>query len=55
MGLRDFGPVHLAGVIANRIASEGHAKMVADAMRDIALFGSLARQTEALPERHLGW
>ena len=35
MGLRDFGPVHLAGVIANRIASGGHAKMVADAMRDI--------------------
>ncbi|AZP14240.1 cobyrinate a,c-diamide synthase [Undibacterium parvum] len=54
MGLRDFGPVNLAGVIANRIASEGHAKMVADAMRDIALFGSLRRQDQALPERHLG-
>lgn len=54
MGLRDFGPVHLAGVIANRIASEGHAKMVAAAMRDIPLLGSLHRQDEALPERHLG-
>ncbi|MFZ6678449.1 cobyrinate a,c-diamide synthase [Undibacterium sp. Tian12W] len=54
MGLRDFGPVHLAGVIANRIASEGHAKMVAAAMRDISLLGSLRRQDEALPERHLG-
>ena len=54
MGLRDFGPVHLAGVIANRIASSGHAKMVVDAMRDIPLLGSLPRQTEALPERHLG-
>ncbi|MFZ6709980.1 cobyrinate a,c-diamide synthase [Undibacterium sp. TC9W] len=54
MGLRDFGPVHLAGVIANRIASEGHAKMVAAAMRDIPLLGSLRRQDEALPERHLG-
>lgn len=54
LGLRDFGPVHLAGVIANRIASTGHAKMVADAMRDIPLLGSLPRQTEALPERHLG-
>ncbi len=54
MGLRDFGPVHLAGVIANRVASSGHAKMVADAMRDIPLLGSLPRQTEALPERHLG-
>ncbi len=54
LGLRDFGPVHLAGVIANRIASSGHAKMVADAMRDIPLLGSLPRQSEALPERHLG-
>ncbi|MFZ6768959.1 cobyrinate a,c-diamide synthase [Undibacterium sp. Di26W] len=54
MGLRDFGPVHLAGVIANRIASEGHAKMVAAAMRDIPLLGSLRRQEETLPERHLG-
>jgi cobyrinic acid a,c-diamide synthase len=54
LGLRDFGPVNLAGVIANRIASEGHAKMVADAMRDIPLIGSLQRQDQALPERHLG-
>ncbi|MBI3730305.1 MAG: cobyrinate a,c-diamide synthase [Burkholderiales bacterium] len=54
MGLRDFGPVHLAGVIANRIASEGHANMVAAAMRDIPLLGSLRKQEEALPERHLG-
>ncbi|MFZ6747800.1 cobyrinate a,c-diamide synthase [Undibacterium sp. Ren11W] len=54
LGLRDFGPVNLAGVIANRVASEGHAKMVAAAMRDIALFGSLRRQERALPERHLG-
>lgn len=54
MGLRDFGPVNLAGVIANRIASPGHAAMVAAAMRDIPLLGSLARQEQALPERHLG-
>jgi cobyrinic acid a,c-diamide synthase len=54
MGLRDFGPVNLVGVIANRIASEGHAKMVAAAMREIPLFGSLRRQDQALPERHLG-
>ncbi|WP_295757543.1 cobyrinate a,c-diamide synthase [Undibacterium sp.] len=54
MGLRDFGPVNLVGVIANRIASEGHAKMVATAMREIPLFGSLRRQEQALPERHLG-
>ncbi|MDO9192008.1 MAG: cobyrinate a,c-diamide synthase [Undibacterium sp.] len=54
LGLRDFGPVHLAGVIANRIASAGHAKMVANAMRDIALLGSLLRQSVTLPERYLG-
>lgn len=54
LGLRDFGPVNLAGVIVNRIASVGHAKMVAEAMRDIPLFGSLRRQEQALPERHLG-
>jgi cobyrinic acid a,c-diamide synthase len=54
LGLRDFGPVNMVGVIANRIASEGHAKMVADAMRDIPLLASLTRQEQSLPERHLG-
>ncbi|MDE2428520.1 MAG: cobyrinate a,c-diamide synthase [Burkholderiales bacterium] len=54
LGLRDFGPVHMAGVIANRVASAGHAKMVASAMRDMPLLGSLLRQEQGLPERHLG-
>jgi len=54
LGLRDYGPVPLAGVIANRVASKRHAEMVAQAMRDIPLLGTLARQTQALPERHLG-
>ncbi|MBY0557253.1 MAG: cobyrinate a,c-diamide synthase, partial [Burkholderiaceae bacterium] len=54
MGLRDYGPVALAGVIANRIASEGHAKMVAASLRDIPLFATLPRQARSLPERHLG-
>lgn len=54
MGLRDFGPVHLAGVIANRVASPGHASMIADAMRDIPVLATLPRQEQALPERHLG-
>jgi len=53
-GLRDYGPVDLAGVVANRIASEGHAQMVASSLRDIPLLGWLARQQTALPERHLG-
>ncbi|MBY0574295.1 MAG: cobyrinate a,c-diamide synthase [Undibacterium sp.] len=54
MGLRDFGPVNLAGVIANKIASIGHANMIKDAMKEIPLLGTLARQEQALPERHLG-
>jgi cobyrinic acid a,c-diamide synthase len=53
-GLRDYGPVDMAGVIANRVASEGHAKMVAASLRDIPLFATLPRQAKSLPERHLG-
>jgi cobyrinic acid a,c-diamide synthase len=53
-GLRDYGPVQLAGVVANRIASEGHAGMVASSLRDIPLVGWLPRQDTSLPERHLG-
>jgi cobyrinic acid a,c-diamide synthase len=53
-GLRDYGPVEMAGVIANRVASAGHAAMVAASLRDIPLFATLARQEKALPERHLG-
>lgn len=53
-GLRDYGPVDLAGVIANRIASSGHAAMVKESLRDIALIGTLPRQEHQLPERQLG-
>jgi len=53
-GLRDYGPVQMAGVIANRIASPGHAQMVAGSLREIPLLGSLGRQASSLPERHLG-
>lgn len=53
-GLRDYGPVQMAGVIANRVASAGHAQMVASSLRDIPLLGSLQRQAQSLPERHLG-
>lgn len=53
-GLRDYGPVQLAGVIANRIGSERHAQMIAEAMRDVPLLGTLPRQERSLPERHLG-
>ncbi len=53
-GLRDYGPVEMAGVIANRVASPGHAAMIAASLRDIPLFGTLPRQEKSLPERHLG-
>ncbi|HCN91382.1 MAG TPA: cobyrinate a,c-diamide synthase [Oxalobacteraceae bacterium] len=53
-GLRDYGPVDLAGVIANRVASPAHASMVAASLRDIPLCATLPRQSKSLPERHLG-
>jgi cobyrinic acid a,c-diamide synthase len=53
-GLRDYGPVDMAGVIANRVGSTGHAAMVAESLRDIPLFATLPKQSKALPERHLG-
>lgn len=54
MGLRDYGPVDLAGVIANRVGSARHADMVANAMREVPLFATLPAQGRSLPERHLG-
>ncbi|WP_028103060.1 cobyrinate a,c-diamide synthase [Pseudoduganella violaceinigra] len=53
-GLRDYGPVQMAGVIANRVGSPGHAAMVAASLRDIPLLGTLPKQGISLPERHLG-
>lgn len=54
LGLRDYGPVELAGVVANRIASAGHAAMVRASLRDIPLIATLPKQAAPLPERHLG-
>jgi cobyrinic acid a,c-diamide synthase len=53
-GLRDYGPVPLAGVIANRVGSAGHAQMIANSLRGVPLVASLPRQQASLPERHLG-
>ncbi len=58
-GIRDFDPrVRLAGVLLNRVAGEGHARMVTDAIEseaDIPVVGYLARDDSLnLPERHLG-
>ena len=54
LGLRDYGPVAMAGVIANRVAGSGHAAMVASALRGMPLLACLAHQDASLPERHLG-
>jgi cobyrinic acid a,c-diamide synthase len=53
-GLRDYGPVDVAGVIANNVGSPGHAQMIADSMRGTVLLGTLPKQDGSLPERHLG-
>src|SRR5579863_26894 len=49
--------VHIAGVILNRVASEKHRALVADAIAalGIPVFGAVPREAMlALPERHLG-
>ena len=49
--------VRLAGIILNRVGSERHRALVADAIDalDIPILGALPREaTLALPERHLG-
>jgi cobyrinic acid a,c-diamide synthase len=54
LGLRDFGKLRLAGVIANGVAGLGHAAMLSAALGDIPLLAGLTRQTTTIPERHLG-
>jgi cobyrinic acid a,c-diamide synthase len=49
--------VHIAGIILNRVASERHTTLVADAIAalNIPIFGAVPRTAElTLPERHLG-
>jgi cobyrinic acid a,c-diamide synthase len=56
-GLQNFRPgLPWAGVLANRVASERHAGMLKDALREPSQWlGALPRGPEfALPERHLG-
>lgn len=54
LGLQQYGPVNLAGVIVNRIASASHAKMVTQGIRNVPILATLPKQVQALPERHLG-
>lgn len=54
LGLQQYGPVDLAGVIVNRVAGASHAQMVAQGIRNVPLLATLPRQQASLPERHLG-
>jgi len=54
LGLRDYGPTPLAGVVANGVAGAGHRALLVPALREIPLLASLPRQAQSLPERHLG-
>lgn len=58
-GFRDFDPrVRVAGVVLNRVGSEGHARLVREAVEGasgLPVVGCLGRDEGiALPERHLG-
>ncbi len=55
-GLSHYRPeLPFAGVIANRVASSGHAEMLQESMGTIPLLASLRRdETITLPHRHLG-
>jgi len=57
-GFANFDPmVRIAGVVLNRVGSERHRALVADAIaqRGIPVVGAIPRDaTLALPERHLG-
>ena len=57
-GFGTFDPrIKLAGVILNKVGSERHRRLAADAIvsRDISVFGAIPRNDAiALPERHLG-
>lgn len=48
--------IHVAGVIANRVGSDAHARMVAEGLPgDLPLVAALKRDSGlSLPERHLG-
>ena len=56
-GLANFRPgLHIAGVLANNVASARHTEMIMQGMpSDIRYFGGIPRDKQfVLPERHLG-
>lgn len=54
LGLQQYGPVEMAGVIVNRVASASHATQITQGIRDIRLLATLPKLQASLPERHLG-
>ena len=55
LGLKQYQQVPFAGVIANRVASAGHATMLKESLpADISLLACVGRAETPLPERHLG-
>ncbi len=57
-GLAAFEPIHLAGVILNRVSSARHAALIRRSIEtytDIPVVGELPRlATNPIPERHMG-
>ena len=55
-GLASYRPVlPFAGVLANRVGSEGHSRMLRDSLpAGMGWFGALPCMDDSLPERHLG-
>ena len=54
MGLQQYGPVNLAGVVLNRIASDNHKNQIVQGLRDVPVLATLPKLANSLPERHLG-
>src|SRR5262245_49865722 len=55
-GMKTFDPsLKFAGVIFNRVAGEGHFRILADSVNDLPILGWLPVNPEIeIPERHLG-
>lgn len=54
-GLQTYRRVPFAGVIANRVAGEGHVRMLEKSLESsLQLIAALPRLDKLLPERHLG-
>lgn len=55
-GFRTYDPeCDVRGIIANWVGSEGHLKILRDALGDFPLVGGFPRESnEAFPDRHLG-